>query len=340
MQPPRIFPETNTPAHPHGTITAHSRPTVARRERAGSASSRHQDRLIEAAATIRDDCLDRTDFQHSALCQVGLPRRRTESRAFERRNGRVSIRLEAGVLYDGRGWIEHPLPYGVIPRLVLVYLSSEAVRTRRREIELGDSVRRFLERLGMSISGGPRGGYAALRRQMDALAACRMSIGLTVDDRVVTTDAKPIRRFEAWLHEDGGQRTLWPGVLELSDDFYGTLIEHAVPLDPRALTALRHSALALDVYAWLAHRLRRVSRAGGAKLSWKNLYEQFGQEYGSAKDFKKQFRVTLRQALVVYPDARVTEVMGGITLYPSPAPIRQMRVFVSHQHGAQCALSA
>lgn len=304
----------------------------------GSASSTHHDRLIEAAVTIRGDSPDRTDFQHSALCQVGLPRRRTESRVFERRNGRVSVRLEAGVLYDGREWIEHPLPYGVIPRLVLVYLSSEAVRTRQREIELGDSVRRFLERLGVSTSGGPRGGYAALRRQMDALAACRMSIGLTVDDRVVTTDAKPIRRFEAWLREDGGQRTLWPGVLELSDDFYGTLVEHAVPLDPRALEALRHSALALDVYAWLAHRLRRV--AGGTKLSWRNLYEQFGQEYTNSKDFKKQFRVALRQALVVYPDARVAEVMGGIALYPSPAPIRQISVFVSHQHGAQRALSA
>lgn len=297
-------------------------------------------RLIDASISISDHEPDRVDFQHSALCQVGFPRRRTEGRSFERRNGRVSVRLEAGVLFDGTSWVEHPLPYGVIPRLIMVYLSSEAVRTRKREIELGDSVRRFLERLGMSSSGGPRGGYAALRRQMEALASCRMSIGMADHDRVVTIDDKPIRRFEAWLHHDGGQGTLWPGVLELSEEFYGTLVEHAVPLDPRALAALRHSALALDVYAWLAHRLRRVVGAGGTKLSWRNLYEQFGQEYRSAKDFKKQFRIALRQALAVYPDARVAEVIGGITLYPSPAPIRHTRVFVGRPHGAQRALSA
>src|SRR4051812_22630732 len=66
---------------------------------------------------------------------------------------------------------------------------------------------------------------------------------------------KPIRRFEAWLQHDGTQHTLWPGVLELSQEFFDTLVNHAVPLDYRALAGLKHSALALDIYTWLAHRL-------------------------------------------------------------------------------------
>jgi hypothetical protein len=210
-------------------------------------------------------------------------------------------------------------------------VSSEAIRTRQRVVEIGESIREFLLALGMPTSGGERGGYTMLRRQMEALAACRLTLGMHREGRVVTVDAKPIKRFEAWLQpsiegHDGTQRSLWPGVLELSEDFYATLQDHAVPLDYRALSALKHSSLALDIYTWLAHRLCRVKPANGTRLSWENLREQFGQEYRCSRDFKKQFRHALRQVCAVYPDARVAEVIGGLTLYPSHPPVRRTSV--------------
>jgi hypothetical protein len=76
---------------------------------------------------------------------------------------------------------------------------------------------------------------------------------------------------------------------------------HAVPLDYRALSALKHSALALDVYTWLAHRLCRIDKFAGVMLSWQNLRDQFGQEYADSKDFKREFRDVLRQVTVVFP---------------------------------------
>lgn len=156
---------------------------------------------------------------------------------------------------------------------------------------------------------------------MEALAACRLTLGMYAEGKVVTVDAKPIKRFEAWLQHDGSQRVMWPGVLELSQDFFDTLPNHAVPLDYRALSALRHSALALDVYTWLAHRLRRVNSAAGVRLSWQNLKDQFGQEYSTSKNFKHEFRAVLRQVCTVYPDAKLDEVAGGLILYPSKPPI-------------------
>lgn len=95
----------------------------------------------------------------------------------------------------------------------------------------------------MGDGGGPRGGYTVFRQQIESLAAWRLTIGMQSEGRVVTVDEKPIKRFEAWLNHDGSQRTLWPGVLELSTEFYDTLTHHAVPLDYRALAALRHSSL-------------------------------------------------------------------------------------------------
>jgi len=190
-------------------------------------------------------------------------------------------------------------------------------------------MRQFLQALGIGDGGGPRGGYTTFRKQMEALAACKLSIGMTAAGKAVTVDAKPIQRFEAWLHDDGEQRTLWPGSLELSNEFYETLQQHAVPLDYRALAALKHSALALDVYTWLAHRLWRVTSPNGVMLSWQNLRDQFGQEYAQGKDFKKEFRAVLRQVWLVYPTARIEEVVGGIRLRPSPPPVPKTRVSFS-----------
>jgi hypothetical protein len=285
-------------------------------------------RLIEARERIVNEPPDRTDFLHTVMCQVGMPRRATEARVFERHCGHVSILLEAGRLWNGREWVQQPLPYGTTPRLVMVHLSSEAIRTTSRRVEIGDSTKQFLTALGMQPTGGERGGYTVFRKQMEALAACRLTIGLQAEGKVVTVDAKPIKRFEAWLQHDGSQQTLWPGTLELSQDFYETLTLHAVPLDYRAISALKHSALALDVYTWLAHRLCRIDKPDGIKLSWENLRDQFGQEYTTAKNFKHEFRDVLRQVCTVYPDARIESAAGGLILKPSPPPIKKTLVGV------------
>ena len=73
-------------------------------------------------------------------------------------------------------------------------------------------------------------------------------------------------------------------------EFFDTLARHAVPLDYRAISALKHSALALDVYTWLAHRLCRIDKPACVMLSWENIRDQFGKEYANSKDFKREFR--------------------------------------------------
>lgn len=282
-----------------------------------------QRRLIDAAVEIEECTPDTVEFLHSVLCQVGLPRSATKDRIFERNNGRASIRVEAGALYKSGKWTEQQLPYGAKPRLALIHTSSEAVRTRSRSVAIGESIAEFLRLLDLPTNGPA---YAEMKRQMERLAACNMMLGMSTPSKDVTVSAKPIERFEAWLQYDGRQRSMWPGVLELSQPFFETLLAHAVPLDPRAIHGLKKSALALDVYAWLAHRLCRVRKP--VKLSWANLREQFGQEYRCSKDFKKEFRAALLKVRIVYPDARLDEEPGGIRLFSSAPPIPKSQVVV------------
>jgi hypothetical protein len=285
-------------------------------------------RIINASADIMESKPYRPHYLHTVMCQVGLPRSRVADRVFERNNGDVTIRLESGAIWNGIKMQEQPLPYGVYPRLIMVHISSEAVQTKTRNINIGTTARQFLMKLGVPIGGGQRGGYTGFKRQMQALAACRLTLGLTRDNRAYTMSTLPIEKFEAWLQHDDQQLSMWPGKLQLSEPFYDTLTEHAVPLDPRALGALKHSATALDIYAWLAHRLWRVRNTNGVRLSWSNLMDQFGQEYKDQKNFQREFKKTLRQVRPVYPDAKLEVVRGGLMLYSSPPPIPKTQVVV------------
>lgn len=261
---------------------------------------------------------DEMAYQHAVLCQLGLPRRRFDGQRFIRRSGGAELVVSAGMLHEGRKLVEQPVPYGPMPRLALAHITTFAVRYSAQVIPMGESAGAFLEQMGMGADGRR---YATLRRQMHALAACHIQLGY----QGATYSGVPIKRFNAWAvnRKAREQGVIWPGELMLSSDFYETLKRSAVVLDWRAVMELRGSALALDVYTWLAHRLWRI-KGGHTVLPWKKLREQFGQEYQGrvgAKNFKREFTKALGAVLKVYPKAIVKPVKGGLLLVCSPPPI-------------------
>lgn len=73
----------------------------------------------------------------------------------------------------------------------------------------------------------------------------------------------------------------------------------------------------------LSERLHRIGKRP-VSVHWKNLREQFGQEYAGVdadKDFRKTFLPALKKVLAVYPEARVKPVTGGVLLMSSPPPV-------------------
>lgn len=296
---------------PSSRANSQDRPPL--RRTSGNAKLLESGQIIATTPPTGDDMA----FTHTVFCQVGLPRRKIEGREFHRQSGDRWINIQAGYLDEGRGAVAQPVPYGAMPRLALALISTLAIRHNTREISIGDSASQFLKMMGMDDQ---KNRYTKLREQMHALAACRLQIGYPRR----TFNGEPIQQFDAWIADaDTGQKALWPGVLVLSENYYKELIEHGVPLDKRALLALKGSALALDVYTWLAHRLHRISGRPYI-LHWKPLREQFAQEFQGKNphhDFKKNFRVALSQALAVYPEAKVKVVTGGLLLMASPPPI-------------------
>lgn len=278
-----------------------------------------------SSSTETDESGRRAGYFHSTLCQLALPKARTSQRMVTWRSGRASVILKAGAYFDGRQMVDSPLPFGAGARLVLIHACAEAVRTGNREIEVGHSARRFLNSIGVACS---RKEITAFRRQMLALASIEILLGMPSTLGPLTIKASPVEGFSAWLAHEMGQPRPWPGTLELGQRFFETLIENAVPLSPAALAHLKSSSLALDVYAWLAHRLCHVRRAT-VTVSWAELQEQFGCDDSDLARFRRRFLVALTRVQAVYRDAKVSPSPVGLRLYGSPPPIARSGVVVA-----------
>ena len=74
------------------------------------------------------------------------------------------------------------LPYGNIPRLLLAWVCTEAVRTQSRELVLGRSVAEFMRKLGIYHNSAGKGGVSNQTAQPDE-ATLSFSSGVDLQSR-------------------------------------------------------------------------------------------------------------------------------------------------------------
>jgi hypothetical protein len=312
-----------------------------------------QRRLIDAAAAgiEKPDALSLL-YQHSVFCQAYLPYRNPgdEVREWERQNGGIHLEVRAGKAMHPveRRLMPVGLPYGPKSRLVLMSINQLAIVKQSPHIEVEDSLTAFVRRV---LKLDPKGrNIREVKEQLARLASSDMTLG-HVSDTPGGVDAETgyirvVEKLNIWFPKDENQRVLWPSVIDLSTSYFESLMKYAVPLDEAHIAALSHSALALDIYTWLAQRLHRVPMGKPARVSWAALYDQFGQGYDPARvdNFRRVFRVALKEVLTVYRGARIEDEepsaprlysqggnvvwrekpAKGLTLYNSPPPVRKL----------------
>lgn len=270
---------------------------------------------------LEETALDTDDLRHihSVLAICGLPYRRQpiEVREFERRQGRMSLVVEAGKLRDPATGERRaqPLPFGPKARLLLIHLCSEAVRQKSPVIEIADSLTGFIRDMGFTVTGGQKGTLKSFKEQINALAACKLAVGMWDGHHAVEYQGTPFSRIDVWLPSDPDQMMLWPSTLTFSTDFYQTLSRHALPLRAEALRAFAGSARKIDMYSWFNYRLHGLRQP--ATLSWSALEAQFGGSFERPRAFRAQFAADLAHIKEVFPKltARLTET--GLTLAPA-----------------------
>ena len=253
-------------------------------------------------------------FMARALVQATMPHKACPGASFVRKNGAFTLTLLSPPQIG--------LPYGALPRLLVAWVTTEALRTNERRLVLGDNLSGFMQQLDLVPTGGRWGTIGRIKNQMRRLFASSVSC-IYEDanpDRWAMTSVKIVEHADLWWNpKNPDQGTLFESTLILGESFFTEAIEHPVPVDMRALRALRRSPMALDIYCWLTYRMSYLRKP--TLIPWLALEAQFGADYIRTRKFREAFLGHLKAVLVIYPDANVEPLPEGLELRPSPTHV-------------------
>ena len=133
------------------------------------AATKHERMVVEAAYQVLSDDAERMGFAYSGFALTSLPHKPQESTTWRREGHNLTLVLQAGV---DRNEKNLGLPYGSYARFILLFLQSEAIRTRSREIELGRSMKVWLGCMGLSIGGKT---YKQVGEQAKRISGCTLT---------------------------------------------------------------------------------------------------------------------------------------------------------------------
>ena len=281
------------------------------------------DQLVGASEADAD-----LGFMARLLALCALPRTNPGNQLqYKRVNGPYKLVMIAGA--------DNKLPYGTIPRLLLAWVCTEAVRTQNRVLILGSSLSDFMRKLDIySTSGGATGGRTRLRNQMKRLFYAHVQLIYESQGREQFISSQIAERGEFWWNpKRPDERSLWQSKIELGEKFFQEIIRHPVPIDMNTLKALKRSSLGLDWYLWLTYRT--FTLRAPLRLSWRQLYRQFGVDPDKASDkrtvdnFRTKCLRELKKIKLAWPDLNYATARGVLILSPSkPAmpPAQQLQL--------------
>jgi len=258
--------------------------------------------LIELVASIgeREPNDEERGFIARMLVQACFPYRRIPGNEFSRvaNSFRMTIMAPSEV----------GLPFGVMPRLIFMWMTREALFKKNRRLELGNSLTEFMMQLNLPLTGGKNGTITRLRDQMKRMATSTLSVTYDSGKSWSLRQVGMVEEAELWWEEKARQKKkgeiqpgLWNSTILLTESFYREITTRPVPFDMRVVQLIREksqSPLALDLFLWLNYRLKYLNRP--TNVPWEKLQLQFGSNYADTRqgryEFKKEF---LKQMEVV-----------------------------------------
>ena len=268
------------------------------------------DRLLAASAADVDIA-----YLGRLLALCSLPRSNPGNRIrYVRRNGPYTLYLTSG------GGTK--LPFGHIPRLLLAWVCTEAVRTQSRDLILGKTLSDFMRVLGIDPAGAS---FGRVRDQMKRLFSCSIELvyaGRDSEARVNSYVAD--RALFWWALPNPDHPGLFDSSIRLGEEFFNEIISHPLPIDMHILRALSRCSLGLDLYQWLSYRTFALDHP--FRISWKRLYRQFGLHPDKAgdtravEDFRRKALREVTKIKLAWPGLDYATPRGALELLPTTTP--------------------
>ena len=273
-------------------------------------------------AEVSDQLFGRNiGYHHGVMVQCFLPQAPYGEQRWQSDHGRASLMVEAGAIPDPttpNTFVQRSVPHGTKARLIMPYIVGYAVQHKTADIDMGTSLRRFLESIKMPVSG--QNGKEVVR-QVENIAAATITLGVWQDEHVKAERTAVAREISFWLERTDDQTAMWKPKMVLSSDFFEALQNHRVPIDMNHMVQLGRSARRQDLYVWLSYRLPKLGRPLNMPLS--TLHELFGQGIAGNRDFKRRLKEDLAAIAKVYGGFRM-ELQGDyLRLSQSPSPVPQ-----------------
>jgi Plasmid encoded RepA protein len=276
--------------------------------------------LVDIAAEVLADERQQIGISYTGFCLTSLPHKKLpDDQLWERKGHRVTLLIEPGTMRRGEKVVKYGVPYGSRARMILLYLQTQAIRTGSRDIELGKSMRSWMERMDLKVGGETT---KALREQAARISACSLKFFWQGDDMKSWARGGIVSAGLRFNAADGHEESPWDDRVVLDEVFWKALSEHPVPLQEAAIRQLAHRSLALDVYIWLAWRCHQLKDP--IRISWAAMNSQFNTTGRQLKHFKPLFTEALKAATAAYPGCRIDVEEPGITVHPAKPPVLKL----------------
>lgn len=252
-------------------------------------------------------------YMSRILVQTTLPHLDIKAPIFTRSNGIITLTIVGS---EG-------IPFGGMPRLLIAWLCTEAVKTQSPQLALGRSRNEFMGKLGL-----PQDGASAMRMSKQALRLFTSLVtvkqerpiqgSLDIKNLLIADSAQAL-----WNPRRPDEHSLWETQMTLSDGFFSDVVAHPVPVNLDVLRTLRQSPMAMDIYCWLGYRvfLLRAASRPFVTIPWEALKLQFGSSFEDSpeglKGFRRSFTRRLKEALLFYKEAKVEVTPKALKVFSS-----------------------
>jgi hypothetical protein len=236
--------------------------------------------------------------------------------AWSRTNGHLTLTIRPG--WNERKKEVYGYPYGTVPRLLLMWIVTEIIRTKSHRLELGSRFGDFLAALDLNVTNGTgkRSDARRAREQIERLFHSIISFDYSTEIRGFRRSAWLSMQIAPkgvlwWSDKDPDQNSLWGSWIEVSEDFFQAVMNSPCPLDIRVVRHIKDSSLGIDLYTILNREAYRAGNDGKPRfLAWEWLYKQTGNEYSNLHDFRRYALVQIKSIMAVHPGLLISIQKG------------------------------
>ena len=226
-------------------------------------------------------------------------------------------------------------PTGPYPRLVQLHAFRELIMNRNRVVELSSTRSEFLACLGLN-----KGGKQVVRmdRALEMMGKCPIMLERWDEN------TQKIRHLSfdidlQWNKKNkgkDGQPELFKSYIKVSEDLYDEIINNKYFVDLGVIgnligTNQRPSGLEIDLYTWLVQRNFTLHKdnAPDVELGMQLMFEQFGTEGTTEKNFNENFWKAIKKVQVACPHIKVDRIKGRRGGY-AKIRIRKSQKLIDH----------